>query len=486
MTLFDRLMGATGNASTLDQFLAHNAEEIIDWFNRLPHVELASIQQGIRQLVLLNLNLLEGLPQTASNLAFLVMLMEKAEQLGEIAVFRLLYTHIERSPFDIGHRLKAVSLYLEIPKDADRYVRLYPGIFELLELAYIEEEDSADNVLFTIVNYYLQLIDNCGEFNPAAPAAIRTAIGASLRDNESSFLNCPLIYSVLETDLDDMVAASTHIRSLLDTYLERTLPVISVSEGMLVEEHTDYSEQLKEVDAEFMAIREISVDKHQRNPEGKRFYDGLQRGTKILDDERELFAYMVAMGKMHAAKLNSAFASIDLTGVSGPVSIIDWGCGQGTATMVLLDHLANKGIELDIHNILLIEPSKIAIERGSLHTLKFNDTVRLVTINKLIDGVRPDDLNGLEGTTIHLFANILDMDVIALKPLTDLIKDNFPGDNLFVCTSPYLNGTKTNRLDTFLTSFKGHNLKVLMRKDNAKGSWINNWSRVIRVFTASL
>ena len=486
MTLFDRLMGATGSADTLDQFLAHNAAEAIDWFNRLPHAELRSIQQDLKKLVLLNLTLLEGLPQTGNNLAFLVMLMEKAEQLGEISMFQMLYQLIKVTPFDIGHRLKAAALYMDIVNSAAEYTALYGPIYGLLAKAYSEEEDFADKVLFTIVNYYLQVIDNCGGPNPAAPADIKANLIVSLRDEEDSFLNCPLIHDVLATDLGDVTAASIHIRALIDVYLERTLPVITAVNGLLVEEHTDYSELLKDADMDFMAIREISVAKHMANPDGQRFYDSLQRGVKILDDERELYAYMVAMGKMHRAKLNSAFESFDFSSLTGAVNIIDWGCGQGTGTMVLLNYLNEEGFSLDIHNIILVEPSRLALERGGLHALKFNDTVRLVTVNDLLDGVTPAHLKDLTGTTIHLFANILDIDAVALKPLTELIKDNIHGDNLFICTSPYLNSVKTNRLDIFLSAFKASAINVLMRKDNPKGTWINGWSRVVRVFTAHL
>lgn len=486
MTLFDRLMGAASNAETLDEFLAHNAAEVVDWFSRLPYAELKSIQEDLKKLVLLNLALLEELPQTGGNLAFLVMLMEKAEQLGEIAAFQLLYQIIEQTSFDIGHRLKAAALYLEIPNSAAEYIGFYDQIYTQLEKAYLEEEDSADKVLFTIVNYYLQVIDNCGEFNPSAPAEIRARLTSSLSENEESFLNCPLIYSVLDTDLVDVTVASTHIRSLLDVYLERTQPVITALDGLLVEEDTDYCELLKEVPLDFMAIREISVAKHMANPEGQRFYEALQRGVKILDDERELFAYMVAMGKMHRAKLISAFRSFDFSMMAGPVNVIDWGCGQGTATMVLLDYLNKERLSTDIDSIILVEPSKLSLERGSLHALKFKDTVRLVTVNSLLDAVTSNSLKDLNGTTIHLFANILDIDAVALKPLIELIKSNISNYNLFICTSPYVNSIKTNRLNTFLSAFEDDGIEVFMQRDDPKGTWINGWSRVIRVFTANL
>ena len=51
--------------------------------------------------------------------------------------------------------------------------------------------------------------------------------------------------------------------------------------------------------------------------------------------------YLRSFGKMHKAKLDAAFKCIhnpsDLFG--SPVEIYDWGCGQGTATVCLLDFL---------------------------------------------------------------------------------------------------------------------------------------------------
>lgn len=486
MILFDRLIGAANDADTFEKYLEHNGAEIIDWFNRLPHAELKSIQGNFKKFVLLNLNLQKGLPETNNKLTLLVMLMEKAEQLGEISVFQSLFQHLEQTPFDIGHRLRAAALYMDLPKSATEYISFYDTIYKNLQIAYQEEEDSADKVLFTIVNYYLQVIENCGEFNPAAPAAIHDRISISIRDDAGSFLNCPLIFEVLETDLTDVEISSTHIRSLLDVFLERTVPVLAGADGLFVEEDSEYSELLSDVETEFMAIRRISVEKHMANPDSKRFYDSLLRGVKILDDERELFAYMVAMGKMHQAKLVSAFDAFDFNSLNGKVNIIDWGCGQGMATMSLLDHLNKKGITADIHDVILVEPSRLALERGGLHTLKFDDTVNLITINNLLDGVTADHLNGLEGNTIHLFANILDIDAVALKPLIDLIRNNLSGENIFFCTSPYQHSTKTNRLDTFLNGFRDDHIEVLMRKDSPRGSWIGSWTRVIRVFTAKL
>ena len=66
-----------------------------------------------------------------------------------------------------------------------------------------------------------------------------------------------------------------------------------------------------------------------------------QHGTAIYTSQDELNAYLASYGNMHLSKLNYAFDKLRdvLRGrefVDG-MNIIDWGCGQGTATCALRD-----------------------------------------------------------------------------------------------------------------------------------------------------
>ena len=98
-----------------------------------------------------------------------------------------------------------------------------------------------------------------------------------------------------------------------------------------------------------------------------KLYNDLKRGTGILDDDDHLNMYLRSFGKMHKAKLDTAFNCIhnpsELFG--SPVEIYDWGCGQGTATVCLLDFLKSKRIVADIRSINLVEPSVAAVDRAS-------------------------------------------------------------------------------------------------------------------------
>jgi hypothetical protein len=50
------------------------------------------------------------------------------------------------------------------------------------------------------------------------------------------------------------------------------------------------------------------------------------------------------------------------------IAIVDWGCGQGLATVCFFDFLKSQGIPNNTRKVILIEPSEQALERAKLHT----------------------------------------------------------------------------------------------------------------------
>ena len=69
---------------------------------------------------------------------------------------------------------------------------------------------------------------------------------------------------------------------------------------------------------------------------------GLNHGTKVLQSETELCQYLCAYGNLHRNKINIALDTIKNTeSLSKDLIIFDWGCGQGLASMCLIDYLRN-------------------------------------------------------------------------------------------------------------------------------------------------
>lgn len=55
--------------------------------------------------------------------------------------------------------------------------------------------------------------------------------------------------------------------------------------------------------------------------------------------------------------------------------------------MCLIDYLRNEGLHVDISKIILIEPSKCALNRAVEHLNKYVAASKIVAINKCIDDV---------------------------------------------------------------------------------------------------
>ena len=190
---------------------------------------------------------------------------------------------------------------------------------------------------------------------------------------------------------------------------------------------------------------------------------------------------------MHKAKLESCFNEFPFTEINQPIEVIDWGCGQGLASLVLCDFLKSNEIEIPISKITLIEPSPLSIKRAALHLQTYPSLQTAKTICKSFDGLELQDLRTDANTIkIHLLSNVLDIDdsYYSQSNLIELIKQSQKGLNYFICCSPFITDFKTNKIDNFVRSFRDR--EMIFSEDNRTGEWQNGWTRVVRVFRTTL
>ena len=216
-----------------------------------------------------------------------------------------------------------------------------------------------------------------------------------------------------------------------------------------------YEEHIQGIkDITFDNIIELNKRLAPQYRENPNLYHSLEHGTAILETEEQLLAYLSNYGKMHQAKINEVLPQINLSEIdSSDIQILDWGCGQGLATVCLLDFFHEHSISYElIKKIVLIEPSLLALERAFTHVNAYiQDSERIIKINKCLDDVNEQDIASSQPITIHLFSNILDIPNIDLLQLANKIKNGLSGKHFFLCMGPLNYGN--NRIDTFWSYF---------------------------------
>lgn len=209
----------------------------------------------------------------------------------------------------------------------------------------------------------------------------------------------------------------------------------------------------------FQKVWDIAYDFVQKLPSElcDELHESLNRGVDVLDSEPMLQMYIYAFGKMHNAKLFYAFNHMqDCVLKNDKITIIDWGCGQGLASLCYHDYLKSCNSQQQVSKIVLIEPSSLALSRAELLCSCFYPDAEITAINKPFDSLTADDISvPSEELTIHLFSNILDIESYNLQHLIQTVANLSSDNNEYIIVSPIQNTLRTQRLKTFASSMDG-------------------------------
>ena len=177
----------------------------------------------------------------------------------------------------------------------------------------------------------------------------------------------------------------------------------------------------------------------------------------ILSSEDELNAYLCAYGEMHKVKCYSALQNFPYDKLPQRIEIVDWGCGQGLATICLMDCMYDRELLPRVKKVTLIEPSKVAISRAAenINNALSGWNVEVKIIQKYLPSSSPtgNEISSLEmhfPGTIHLFSNILDLTSVNLMATASLIEAG-AGSQFIVCMGPV--NANAGRIDEFSAYF---------------------------------
>jgi hypothetical protein len=486
MDILDKLVQASSTSKDLDLFLKNNNNsiELYDFFMTQPFKILYKYNDRIESYILPQYSIYAELNfNDSTNESFILTLLDVSERFGFLTEFEQLYQLIERYNIDRSSRLEAAALYLIDIRNIDDYTDRIERVLELLINGYLNEEDTEHNIIRTLINFYAQVFNNFGSHNQNGFFNFKNIFSLMLNKEEYNSLFSDTVITIFQLDISDTASTYTNIQIILDELSNRTKRYFPFNTHLLIiENDTEYSRILTSSQNDFFSLRQISVDLYGKVKSDKIFYS-LQRGVQVLTEPNQLIAYLNSFGNMHYSKIDSALGAFQDDILNKIDEIYDWGCGQGLASYILSEKYPKINAKIS-----LIEPSEIALKRAALHLKKLGNQ-NIVTINKDLDSLLIKDFSSSGNLLkVHLFSNILDIDLFSMPQLIQLIKKSFSGINYFICVSPYVNVVKTSRLNNFMEAFENsENFQILESIEEPKGFWSGtNWSRVIKVFQVNL
>ena len=504
--LFDNLLNID-SPEILDTFIGNNIQDIFDFCNS-DYKSIKLYYDSVDVFISFKTDLIEQLDYSKGyNKAFVAILLELCERLNLRSSIIRIHPILTGNNLNIGSRLYAILLYMCDIDSNTTQVERFDKICQNLENAILFEDDDDKKAIATFLNYYGNVINNTKPHIQFAER-IKTKLTNAVENANYHFLQNESITELLTIDLQQ-TDAYEQIQQIIDRVLNKKSFIditIRDESDFLIEKDTDYSKELSTIPADFDSIRNISVRQYRSfdKIERDRLFYELKRCVEVILDFNLMYTYLYSVGNMHKAKLQSAFEVSQFDNFSSKVNILDWGCGQGIASMIFIEKY---GADI-VNNITLIEPSEIAIKRAALHIKKYNPAISIKTICKKLDDLTEQDIKkSTTDTTIHLFSNILDIDDYKQSHLIDLIEATLSNINYFVCASPYIDDVKTEKLESFKRYFenKYNYFELLLDIQNSKTTndsyWNcnsnyknckclehpncgcgNQWTRVIKVF----
>ena len=209
----------------------------------------------------------------------------------------------------------------------------------------------------------------------------------------------------------------------------------------------------------FQGIRRIACNAISTlsDEDRKSLFGSLGRGINLLDTHEQMCQYLYSYGNMHEAKILEALNHLEIKAYSNKtIQIIDWGCGQGLATICFLDFLKTNNVSTEISRAVLIEPSKSALERAGLHVGAYINDENIVVLNKFANEITAEDIVSDVDVTIHFFSNVLDIESVDVQKLAQTVSDAICGEHYFICVGPMNAGNQ--RIEAFYNWFQNPEL----------------------------
>lgn len=224
-----------------------------------------------------------------------------------------------------------------------------------------------------------------------------------------------------------------------------------------------------------------TLDEGAQNALKEKLNHGL--GILLTDEAHDM--YLVQYGEIHQAKLLQAFEAIPhRVWLEGSISVIDYGCGQAVAEMVLADFIKKKYVDNDVmKDLTLVELSGKSLSRAEWYMAAFYPDSELKLVQKAAEDIVSDDIRAASQTCLHIFSNVIDMPQFPIERMASLLNSDVSHNNVIVCVSPfYPEEARGARMDAFASLLSHYTCKFQFQKYIE--DWDKSYSCQIRIFVS--
>lgn len=136
-------------------------------------------------------------------------------------------------------------------------------------------------------------------------------------------------------------------------------------------------------------------------------WETLEAGHAILGSPQQLNQYLHSYGPMIESQWNQICHYIKFT--SDAYRLVDYGCGQGLAGLLMFDYYGNE-LFFRVEQIVLVEPSSIALMRAAEIYRGIAPNAWIQCICKNFEDINSTDLaHDPNLISIHILSNVLDV-----------------------------------------------------------------------------
>lgn len=137
-------------------------------------------------------------------------------------------------------------------------------------------------------------------------------------------------------------------------------------------------------------------------------FEKIRRYCNNLTDENKadkMQEYLAENGRMHKAIIYDALEQFIEQLKGKEITLVDWGCGQGITSMLVLDYIREKQLDVKVKNVTLIDYDVKTLGRAMAQVEALKEKSVVIEAIDVNSGSIQERIQTLKAPIVHLFVN---------------------------------------------------------------------------------